>query len=480
MTSSTSPRPYRRLAAALTVTAVAAVIAIGSPAQAVDRPSSTVAMTPALKSQIQQKVQEFQQTYGAPGVSVAVVMPDPSGSGSEITTFAVGVPSLDSPTEVDASTQFELGSETKVFTADLLAALVAENRVSLDDPVQNYAPPGITVPVWTEGGTSTPITLRDLATHQAGLPDMPGNLERGCDGVAGCVNPRPGYTQKMLWNALQNQTLLWQPGTNWLYSDWGFGLLGTILSNIAVPGPETDPPAFQAALDAAFLTPLGMSSTMLEGAPNPRLATPYIGKPPTATWYWDNTNALSGGGGLISNATDMGTWVAAHLGTFPSGSPSGVLSLPTTLQPVSAITTSCTKPDSCSPADFHMGLGWVLNPAQVSDVGVPWAFKNGQTQGSTTDTALAPGLGIGVTTMSNLKHVQGEQLAVPLLAMIVAAQTASPTTPEPTPSSTPTAEGLALSGPAMIVTAAVVAAAALLSLGIVLLVRHRRAHDGTP
>ena len=299
MTIGAPSRSLRRLATAIATSAVVTLVASGiSSAQASEppSPSPSVHMTPELHARIQKKVHEFRATHGAPGIAVAVVTPNASGPGSEITTFAAGVPEIGSPTPVDAATQFELGSETKVFTADLLSALVAEGRVSLDDPVQWYAPAGITVPEWTENGASTPITLRDLATHQAGLPDMPANLERGCDGVPDCVNPRPGYTQKMLWNALQDQTLLWQPGTNWLYSDWGFGLLGTILSNIVDPVPENDPPAFASALDTTFLAPLGMTSTTLE-APSPRLAVPYAGDPLAATWYWDNTNALSGAEG---------------------------------------------------------------------------------------------------------------------------------------------------------------------------------------
>ena len=481
MTIGASRRSLRRLAAAIATLVAATLAASGiSSAQAAEpasgSASASVHMTPELHARIQKKVHEFRARHGAPGIAVAVVTPDASGSGSEITTFTAGVPEIGSPNPVDASTQFELGSETKVFTADLLSALVADGRVSLDDPVQWYAPAGITVPEWTEDGASTPITLRDLATHQAGLPDMPANLARGCDGVPDCVNPRPGYTQKMLWNALQNQTLLWQPGTNWLYSDWGFGLLGTILSNLVDPVPESDPPAYASALDTTFLGPLGMTSTMLE-APSPRLAVPYAGDPLAATWYWDNTNALSGGGGLISDTTDMGTWVAAHLGALPAEAPAGVQALPATLHPVSAITTSCSGPlpADCGPADFRMGLGWVLNPATASAVGAPWAFKNGDTQGSATDTALAPGLGLGVTTMFNQKRAQGEQLAVPLLALLVAELPAPSASPAPSPSSTAGADALAASGPApLVTTVAVVGAVALLALGTALTVRRRR------
>jgi LPXTG-motif cell wall-anchored protein len=441
VTVSTPRHRRHRAAAAIAVTAAAAAfVALSvnavSPAVAADRASTAVVeMTPALQKKIQNRVDSFQKTHNLPGVSVAVVTADPAdptGSSPVITTFAAGVPDLGSATPVDASTQFELGSETKVFTADLLTYLVASGAVSLDDTVQKYAPNGITVPEWTDPqtGATTQITLRDLATHEAALPDVPPNFNEGCDGTPGCLNPHAGYTQTMLWDAVQNETLPWQPGTNWLYSNFGFGLLGTILSNVVQSGPESQPPAYQSAIDGAFLDDLGMSSTMLE-TPGPRLAIPYTAAN-TPTFYWDNTNAISGAGGLISDATDMGTWVAAHLGYGTSTAPLGVQTMANTLQPESTVTTSCSSFTDCAPADFQMGLGWQLYSGDDSKVGVPWAFKNGGTAGSSTDTAVAPSLGVGVSDMFNQDRVDNDQIAVPILALLVADQTTP--TPTPTPS----------------------------------------------
>ena len=393
------------------------------PATAAERTDPFVEMTPALQAQIQQMVTEFQTAHGLPGLSVAVVTSGSTAPDPVITTFAVGVPTIGASAPVDASTQFELGSETKAFTADLLSYLVASNRVSLDDPVQLHAPAGVTVPTWTDPGTGTTtvITLRDLATHQAALPDVPTNFQDGCTGVPDCVNPHPGYTQTMLWDGIEQQSLLWQPGTRWMYSNWGFGLLGTILANIIHPVPISEPPAYQTALDGAFLHALGMTSTMLE-TPGPRLATPYAasGAP---TYYWDNTNAISGAGGLISDATDMAVWAAAHLGYTHESAPLGVRSMADTLHPVSTITTMCTSASQCHPSEFQMGLGWQLYSAGTDHMGAPWAFKNGGTAGFSTDTALAPSLRTGVSTMFNKERVGDEQLAVPILALLVANQT---------------------------------------------------------
>ena len=100
----------------------------------------------------------------------------PPGSLPNVQYLVAGKPDLASSAPVTPLTQFEISSETKTFTAALLATLVAEGKVQLDDPVQKYAPAGITVPTWIQDGKTTQITLRDLATHQSGLPDTPGNF----------------------------------------------------------------------------------------------------------------------------------------------------------------------------------------------------------------------------------------------------------------------------------------------------------------
>ena len=71
----------------------------------------------------------------------------------------------------NADSLIRLCSLSKIMTTDLLVKLAAEGRVSLSDPLQKFAPRNVTVPTRTFRGLDTrPITLRDLATHTAGLP----------------------------------------------------------------------------------------------------------------------------------------------------------------------------------------------------------------------------------------------------------------------------------------------------------------------
>ena len=64
-----------------------------------------------------------------------------------------------------------LCSITKVLATDLLAKLVADKKAAFDDPLQKFAPQGVTVPAKTVRGPALrPVNLGDLATHTAGLP----------------------------------------------------------------------------------------------------------------------------------------------------------------------------------------------------------------------------------------------------------------------------------------------------------------------
>ena len=71
---------------------------------------------------------------------------------------------------LDGDSVFEIGSITKTFTATLLAVMVHNDEVSLDDPVASLLPDGTSVP--SRDGRQ--ITLKDLATHTSGLPRNPG------------------------------------------------------------------------------------------------------------------------------------------------------------------------------------------------------------------------------------------------------------------------------------------------------------------
>ena len=130
--------------------------------------------------------------HSAPGMSIAIVKPDPHQPGESITTtYYFGLADKENKHKVGPQTQFEIASETKTFTGALLAKRIYRGLAELDDPAQDYEQ-NVTFP--TMDGSA--ITLGDLVTHRSGLTDDPGNLHAGCPGDdPECVDAKALYNR---------------------------------------------------------------------------------------------------------------------------------------------------------------------------------------------------------------------------------------------------------------------------------------------
>ena len=187
------------------------------------------------------------------------------------------------------STVFEIGSVTKVFTAVVLADMVAKHEVQLDDPVANYLPPSVRMP--SRDGRA--ITLLDLATHTSGLPRNPTNLAAADSG-----GPYARYDVGNLYAFLSSYGLTRVPGTQFEYSNVGFGLLGHALARHA----DT---SYDALVRARLLDPLGMRDTRiaLDAEGEARFAIGHaVGGKVVGPW---ELPALAGAGAYRSTVADL-------------------------------------------------------------------------------------------------------------------------------------------------------------------------------
>jgi len=96
------------------------------------------------------------------GLAIAVVK-----DGRVAFAKGYGVRELGKPEPVDTATLFAIGSTTKAMTAAALGMLVDEGRVHWDDPVTRYLPGFQLRDPWV----TRELTVRDLLTHRAGLPN---------------------------------------------------------------------------------------------------------------------------------------------------------------------------------------------------------------------------------------------------------------------------------------------------------------------
>ncbi|HEX3549037.1 MAG TPA: serine hydrolase, partial [Candidatus Elarobacter sp.] len=292
---------------------------------------------------------------GMPGVGIVMGVLD----GTTRTIYTAGSTGTRAP--LDEHTEFEIGSVTKTFTATVLASMVLDHTVSLDDPVAKYLPPSVHVP--SRDGKA--ITLLNLATQHSGLPRIPANLD------AEAADPYAHYTTQDLYTFLGSYALTRDPGASFEYSNLGVGLLGVALANAA----HTPYPAL---VRERVLAPLGMSATAV-GVPDAmraRLAAPHTTEGDAAhNWTFD---ALAPAGGIVSNVDDMLKYVRCNMG----------------LGPLAATCTFAQQPRDTIPGQ-RIGLVWWTGNVH------PIVHHGGDTQGYHAAVAIAPDRSRGVVVLSN-------------------------------------------------------------------------------
>ena len=274
----------------------------------------------------------------------------------------------------NADSLIRLCSLSKIMTTDLLVKLVADGRVSLSDPLQKYAPRNVIVPNRTFRGLSgPPITLRDLATHTAGLPRE----------IAYPTGDSGHFTfpdYNFRWQWLPDYRLRFLPGTAVHYSNIGFDLLADALSAAAgKPYPKlfADRTAKPLGLRDTTVSPTaGQCAGSSRGA----------GRGPCS-----DTTAAAGSGGMYSTANDMTRWLK-YLLDLPGVPVHQDPAATATYIPASEL--RWTQGVGRAGVPNGMGLGWVhINQPDDSTSIIE---KTGGGAGFTTYIALIPGRHIGI------------------------------------------------------------------------------------
>lgn len=269
---------------------------------------------------------------------------------------------------LDQRTVFEIGSITKTYTGTLLGDMVARGEVKLDDPIAKYLPSGAKAP--ERGGKV--ITLLDLATQSSGLPRMPSNFQ-----PKDAENPYADYGADRMYAFLSGYTLTRDIGSQYEYSNFGMGLLGSLLArrlNLS----------YEQAIAQRVLAPLGLSETMISLTPDltARFATGHSeGFAPTKAWDLD---ALAGAGAIRSTTGDLLRFAEANLA-------------PEKTKLSKAITTATTPVRSTTIPGTRIGLAWHVR--DVNGHSIVW--HNGGTGGFHSFVAFDRATGRAVAVLTN-------------------------------------------------------------------------------
>jgi CubicO group peptidase (beta-lactamase class C family) len=247
--------------------------------------SNAPAMASPPPSDLDAYVHQTMLQWRVPGMAVAVVK-----DGKVVLARGYGVRELGKPDKVDADTLFDIGSNTKSFTAAALGTLVSAGKLDWDahvvDHIKDFR---LRSPYVTQE-----LTLRDLLSHRSGYCD-PGMwyTSDASDVIQRMRYQKPDYAFR----------------AHFCYNNIMYLTAARFIP--AVTGESWDHYVAE-----HLFKPLAMTRTVTtdaEVAASSDVAAPHgmvDGKPVVMSRYWGhNMDLMSPVGGINSSANDMCRWL---------------------------------------------------------------------------------------------------------------------------------------------------------------------------
>jgi CubicO group peptidase (beta-lactamase class C family) len=317
-----------------------------------------------------------------PGLAIAVVK-----DGQVVFSKGYGVRELGKPDPADDLTLFAIGSTTKAMTAAAIGMLVDEGKVGWDDPVSRHLP-------WfqlKDPFVSREVTVRDLLTHRAGLPNAD-FLWYGRDADGREILRRMRY--------LPQETSL---RSHFTYQNMMYAAAGAVVAEVS--GMPWD-----AFVRKRIFEPLGMTgtaSTLAEAGSKPNVASPHYridGK--VQVIENASVDSVAPAGAVWSSVSDMAKWMRFVLeGTTPGGE---ALLKKETLEELFRPQTLVDRDEFyptqklTNPHWTTYGLGWF----QADYRGRAVDFHTGSIDGMVAIHGLVRAERLGVYVLANLDHAE--------------------------------------------------------------------------
>ncbi len=233
--------------------------------------------------------QEFKNDE--PGGAVLIMK-----SGKIIFKKGYGLADLKTREKITTQTLFNTGSISKTFVSNAILSLAEENKLSLQDSIYKY------FPEFKSRAIAQKVKIHHLLTHTAGLPD---NRRKLLDSIYLLI-----AKDKENWTPiLQNDSLLFEPGSRFEYSNPAFNGLALVIEKIA--GRK-----WQEVVKEKIFLPADMpTSKITDGAyPESGVAHGYLksGKVFIEKDYGEEpTFAAAGNGGVWSSVEELANYESA-------------------------------------------------------------------------------------------------------------------------------------------------------------------------
>ena len=227
----------------------------------------------------------FQSGLDEPGASILIAK-----NNTIIYSKNFGLADLNTKEAITNETVFNTGSVSKTFVANTILMLARENKLSLNDSLSKYFP-GFKNP--SIGQT---VKIIHLLTHTSGLPDN--RRKHLSDTFLLTANDQENFDPILL-----NDSLLFEPGSRFQYSNPAFNALALIIEKVT--GRK-----WQEVVKEKIFVPAGMNASTITDYAHPEkgVAHAYLKTDSGFTeldYGEEPTFNASGNGGVWSSTKDL-------------------------------------------------------------------------------------------------------------------------------------------------------------------------------
>jgi CubicO group peptidase (beta-lactamase class C family) len=335
---------------------------------------------PISPQQIDDVAARAMKSFHVPGIAIGIVK-----DGKLVFAKGYGVRQLGAAGKVDPHTVFQIGSNSKAFTAAALAMMVDEGKLQWDDKVIDYLPQFRLYDPYV----TREFTIRDLLTHRSGLGPGAGDL---------MFYPETDFSRAEIIRGLRHL----KPVAGFRAA-YGYDNILYMIAGELIPVLANMP--WEDFVEQKIFRPLGMgdcaaSHDRIRTGAN--LAAPHTMVDGVLTNIPVENITVIGAAGTINCSVDaMTKWLMVQLAEGGMANGKRLFSADrsqemwtvNTAQQVDALSASLTR------AHFKgYGLGWELQ----DEFGYKRVMHTGGVPGTSTWVTMIPELQLGIVVLTNV------------------------------------------------------------------------------
>ena len=241
----------------------------------------------------EEHIRQIEGTYArfdredGPGIAIGIIQ-----QGQLVYEKSLGMANLDYNIPITSQSAFNVASVSKQFTAATLALLILDGKVSLEDPVKKHIKEFPDYP--------GPIRVKHLVYMTSGLKeyytlDRPGGRDWWSDYFT---------VEDAIAVVLSQDSLDFEPGTTWAYSNINYMLIAEIVSRASGV-------SFAQFAQERIFEPLEMVNTHFNDNVYrviPNRVTGYNPRDEGGFYHYNRNSPHYGGSGLYTSVEDLYKW----------------------------------------------------------------------------------------------------------------------------------------------------------------------------